>query len=110
MVGMATYPMGVNRIRLDNTEQTPVITDRVWSFVMVGDLIYYINISDNNALYRIRTDGTGNTKLDGSMFYGSISVVGDWIFATKGAPGTTMPQPPMFHRVRIDGTNFQVLD
>jgi hypothetical protein len=44
-----------------------------------GDWIYYVNDSDGYSIYKIRTDGSGRTKLndDNSQY---LNVVGDWIF------------------------------
>jgi len=101
---------GLSRIRLDGTGEMVIITDRVRDFIVDGDWIYYANFSDNRALYRIRTDGTGNMKLDDTIVYGALNIVGDWIYVQKTAMGMATPQPPILHKIRMDGTNLQVVD
>jgi tetratricopeptide (TPR) repeat protein len=44
-----------------------------------GDLIYYSNLSDNGYLYKIKTDGTGKTKLN-SENSSNINVVDGWVY------------------------------
>jgi len=101
---------GLARVRIDGTEEMTITTNRVGEFNVVGDWIYYSNISDNRALYKIRTDGTGNIKLDDTILYGAINIVGDWIYVQKTASGINIPQPPILHRIRTDGTDFQVVN
>lgn len=44
-----------------------------------GDWIYFANSSSYNSIYKMRKDGTSNTKLyDG--YCSSINVIGDWIY------------------------------
>lgn len=66
-----------------------------------GKWIYYISNGKVDSLYKIRTDGTGVTKLDSNedMFY--LNVVGDWIYY-----GTAINNGGSFalYKIRTDGT------
>jgi len=116
VLGGGEYPMGVRRVRLDNTGNEDIITDRVGGFNVVGDWIYYTNLSENYALYRIRTDGTGNERLNNSIMHGGVIVLGDWIYTMRmvkcpdGVYVDITSVPPILHKIRIDGTDFQVVD
>jgi len=62
-----------------------------------GEWIYYCTYSDGRKLYKIRTDGTGRTKLneDKSFF---INVVGDWIYYCNSSDDDKL------YKIRTDGT------
>jgi|GEM_PF-3583679 Bacterial Ig-like domain (group 4). len=62
-----------------------------------GDWIYYCNHSFNGALYKIKNDGTQNTKLnnDTSIY---INVYGEWVYYYNESDGGKL------YRVKIDGT------
>jgi hypothetical protein len=59
--------------------------DQALGMNIYGDWIYYTNASDGSKLYKIKTDGTGKSKVsDDSAFH--INIVGSWIFyQTYGA-------------------------
>jgi len=101
---------GLARVRIDGTEDMLITTDRVFDFIVDDDWIYYSNVFDNRALYRIRTDGTGNMKLDDTIIYGRLNIIGDWIYVQKTVMGMANVEPPILHKIRIDGTNLQVVD
>jgi hypothetical protein len=68
-----------------------------------GDWIYYSTVFVNGGkgnLYKIRTDGTGKTKLiDGRVLF--INVVGDWIYYVNiGVSGNNYD----LYKIRTDGT------
>lgn len=60
-------------------------SDQALGMNIYGGWIYYTNASDGNKLYKIKTDGTGKSKVsDDSAFH--INIVGSWIFyQTYGA-------------------------
>jgi hypothetical protein len=68
-----------------------------------GDWIYYSSYSvdsdgtDNYSLCKIRTDGTGKTKLSNIDSDNDINVVGDWIYYTNAS----------FYKMHTDGTDNQ---
>jgi len=50
------------------------------SFVLKGDWIYYYSMDySGNNLFKIRTDGTGGTRLDFNFIF-ELNIVGDWIY------------------------------
>ena len=73
------------------------------SFIKKGDWIYYINESDDNRIYKVRTDGTKKTRLtDFNVGSGCMQMSGDWIYFTSF--GNT-------YKIRTDGTNLtKILD
>lgn len=63
---------------------------------VIGDWLYYVNLSDNNQIYKITVDGTNRTKIsnDRAQF---INVIGDWIFYHIDNPSV--------YKIKTDGTN-----
>jgi len=45
----------------------------------VDDWIYYVNVSDNNKPYKIKTDGTSKTKIS-DEFVSNIFVLDDKLY------------------------------
>jgi hypothetical protein len=45
--------------------------------------IYYINNSDYDRLYKIKSDGTGNTKLSDENYVKNYSVAGNYIYFNR---------------------------
>ena len=61
-----------------------------------GDWIYYANIADQYALYKMKTDGTCKTRLCGDIaFY--INVSGGWVYYCSAVNNCDI------YRVRTDG-------
>ncbi|HEY9062021.1 MAG TPA: leucine-rich repeat protein [Pseudobacteroides sp.] len=54
---------GITSINFDGSSEMKIVQDKVYEIVLMGDYIYYINNSDKNTLYRVKTDGTSKTKL-----------------------------------------------
>jgi len=46
--------------------------------------LYFMNYSDKNALYRIKPDGTGETKVSDDMAY-YLNSYGDWLYYCNGS-------------------------
>lgn len=65
----------------------------------VGDWIYYSNGGDGNSLYKVRSDGSGKTKLT-STPASNIQVCGDWIIFTNCG----------LKKIKTDGTNEQKIE
>ena len=53
----------IYKIHVDGTGNTKIEADNFGTINVLGDWIYYFNRSDSASLYRIRTDGTQNQKL-----------------------------------------------
>ena len=69
----------------------------------MGDWIYYKDHNyDNGSLYRIRVDGTGNTRVIDSACF-AYSVVGDWVYYSGNSGESDL------WKIRTDGTGNQRL-
>ena len=55
------------RIRDDGTGNMRIGSSSCRSITIAGDWIYYINVSDGEKPYKIRTDGSGQTKLSNNV-------------------------------------------
>lgn len=67
------------------------------SSVMRDDWIYFMNFSDSNFLYKIKNDGTGETKVcDDTAYY--LNSYGDWIYYCNGSENGRL------YKIRPDGT------
>lgn len=65
----------------------------------IGNWIYYSNSSDGNTLYKVRSDGSGKTKLTSTPAV-NIQVCGDWVIFTNGN----------LRKIKTDGTNEQSIN
>ena len=62
-----------------------------------GDWVYFRNTSDNNALYKTRSDGSRIAKIgDDKVSY--LNVIGDWIYYCCENEGNTI------YKIRTDGS------
>lgn len=62
--GTGAYEKELFKIRVDGSEKTKLCEDMIWEEIEIYDgWIYYINLNDNNCIYRIKTDGTGKMKV-----------------------------------------------
>lgn len=102
----------VNKIKMDGTAKTQLLagssSDESISFATaVGDWIYYAtnnNMSSQSDIYKMHTDGSGNTKIIGktdseSLFLDSVNASNDWIYYHSVAGSTNY-----LSKVRTDGT------
>lgn len=78
--GIENSSTNIYRIRTDGSRNSQVCRDQATSMSMDGDWIYFDNKSYNNALYKIKTDGSGETKLRDSGIVGNMVVDGGWIY------------------------------
>lgn len=62
-----------------------------------GDWTYYCNVSDEYKLYKVKKDGTKNTKLNDDESW-AINIIEDWIYYENGSDGFKL------YRIRKDGT------
>jgi hypothetical protein len=65
--------------------------------------IYYTSNTDNNSLYKIRTDGTERTKLNSERSL-QINVVGDWVYYADDNIDDSGRNNGSVHKIRTDGT------
>lgn len=83
-VSAVTIPITIYRNTNDNSAvntvgNTPgnIANDAV--VAQQGDWIYYTDVSGDNYLYKIKTDGTGKTQLNNERTQ-NINVVGEWVY------------------------------
>ena len=67
-----------------------------------GNWIYYVNNSDSYKLYKIKTDGTGESKLSDDMPK-YINVLGDWIYYSNDSDAGKL------YKIKTDGTGKAML-
>lgn len=65
-----------------------------------GGFIYYSNYSDNQNLYKMKADGSSNTKLNSDGGVSHINVLGDWIYYS-GNDGK-------LYRMKVDGSQKSI--
>ncbi len=68
------------------------------SIVQQGDWIYFANNNDESKLYKMKSDGSGITKLSDDRYVSHINVVGGWVYYTNGGDGI------MIYKIRTDGS------
>jgi len=59
--------------------------------------LYFANYEEDGILYKVRLDGTGETKL-GSRQASKINIAGGWIFYQNGL------EPNSFYKMKLDGS------
>ena len=98
---------GLYKIRIDGTDKQKLYDDECEWINVSGDWIYcrIYDYGDVKAfgpkLHKIKIDGTGKQKLSDDDC-SDINVVGDWVYYTK--------DESELYRVRIDGTDRQLVD
>lgn len=65
--------------------------------------IYYITLSDDNKIYKMRTNGTKKTKLSEDQSY-TINIAGDWIYYQN------MSDDGKPYKMRPHGSERQIVD
>jgi hypothetical protein len=91
------------KMRPDNSDRTKISDDKCQYINVIGDWIFYCNLSDNNKLYKIRANGRDRTKIsdDGC---GYINVIGDWIFYCN------VSNEYIIYKIKTDGSSRTWLD
>jgi len=72
----------LSKMHINGKHKERISDDSCLFINVMDDWIYYSNVSDNNYLYGIRTDGTERTKLNDD-YSENVSVVGDWIYYSR---------------------------
>lgn len=70
---------GIYKERSDGKDRIKIAEDEAWYLNVVGDWIYFVNVSDAYSLYKVKIDGTQKTKMN-SEITSDLNVVGDWIY------------------------------
>jgi hypothetical protein len=108
--------LGIKRARTDGTKIETLSFGATNHMVVIGDWIYYTYYPSWDSLidgvYKMRTDGTGNTKLINADGHDSIGFIvdGDWIYYTLsrggfyGTNGGWITVESSVNKVRTDGT------
>lgn len=92
------------RTNIDGTGKTLVLSDKTDSINVTGGFIYYSNDSDNSRLYKVKTDGSGRTKItDSRVFSSSINVVDNTIFFMASEENPMLGN--RMHTIKTDGSN-----
>jgi len=95
------------RVNYDWAEPTKILDDTAEGINIVGDWIYYINLSDGHKLYKARKDGTQRMMLHDERC-STIYVQGDWIyFSTWFVVGGKIDGD--LYKMKIDGSNKEKL-
>ena len=111
---------------INGSKTMELFPDSAMDIVVKGEWIYFIysvvNEKEKCPIYKIKTDGTGLTKVtDNSVI--TFSVVGDWIYYMSAEIIIDEPDdddytwdsdwsayPDGYGRIKIDGTNDEELD
>ncbi len=101
-------PNGLYKVNADGTGLAPVLTaadataPAIYDFEVVGDYIYYGNITDNT-IERVNTDGTGRvTLVTGASFPNGIDVTDEAIYWSEFTTG-------LIRRCDLSGGNVATL-
>ncbi len=87
----------IYKINIDGTGLKKVCNDEALYIRVVGDWIYYVNLSDNSKLYKIRTSGLDRTKISDDTVNNFV-VSDGWIYYINNSDRGT------FYRITTDGT------
>ena len=75
-----------------------------------GDWIYFRNDADSSKLYKVRTDGSGKTKLCDDKIYWLI-ILGNWIYYGVFFPALCAnAELELIYKIRMDGTERQEIN
>jgi hypothetical protein len=95
---------GLYRVYIDGTNRTKLTDNKCGPiFIVANDWVYYINLDNNNYIYKMSIDGSENAIFisDSSEY---INIKEDWIFYTNQNDGETI------YRVRADGTGREKIN
>ncbi|MGE5474832.1 MAG: DUF5050 domain-containing protein [Ignavibacteriales bacterium] len=98
---------GIYKERLDGKSRTKLCDDEAWYLNVVGEWIYFANISDAYSLYKVKIDGTEKTKMN-SEIVSDLNVVGEWIYyiETQRVQTTNgLDDYTNLWKIKTDGTN-----
>jgi hypothetical protein len=102
------------KMKTDGSEQTRICNDQVGSFAVSGEWIYYdlfktaeVKMS-SDALYRIRTDGSGKMKLADVKWAENLKVQGDWLYYDYLEENNKRVTSSLY-RIKTDGTENSLI-
>ena len=80
---------GIYRSPLDNIIDQEKLSDaEAYEILVHGDYLYYLNVKDNNALYRVSLIDKSEELIDSSYFT-SMNIIGDCLYLCRGVMGYT---------------------
>lgn len=92
--------VGISKISINEEEVhhlTSTDNDGVYSLNLVDNVLYYINVYDNFAIYKVNTDGTGREKLvDSDVRF--LQVKDNWMYYTNFGDDS-------LYKAKLDGTS-----
>ena len=94
---------GVYKIKLDGTSRTKLTNYSVTSINVVDEYIYYVK-SDNSRIYRMQTNGTGDSQI-GDWYTYKMNIAGDWIYSEENMAW----RYSFLSRVNKDGSNYGIM-
>ncbi|WP_052314851.1 cell wall-binding repeat-containing protein [Desulfosporosinus meridiei] len=90
---------------IDGTGKREVTSDAAGALNVHNSWIYYSNKADGYKLYKVKLDGTSRTKLTDKDEVSAITIVGDWVFFTRGL--SVMSMDPSVYMMKQDGSKLQ---
>ena len=112
-LNIAEEDYGLYRCKPDGTGLEKVSGQVKYTFFIADDWIYYCERDDaeseENALYKMRIDGSDNTLIYGDIHNQNIylNYMGGWIYFKNADEQGDLPE---LHRIRTDGTGLQKID
>ncbi len=117
----------LNRMNLDGTSKTQISNVEPYGFMIssdsneidisysfeenvfvIADWIYYSNKCDGNKVYKIRTDGTNNTKISDCAAR-IKEIVGDYIYFIGILDSSDQTKLSKYCRIKTDGSTLTIL-
>lgn len=95
----ACSPTGSSSRKMGNTNSN--ISNGGMS-VMHDGWLFFMNYSDKSALYKVKHDGTGESKVSDDMAY-YLNSYGDWIYYCNGSDGNKI------YKMKPDGTERSIV-
>ncbi|KPU44461.1 N-acetylmuramoyl-L-alanine amidase LytC precursor [Oxobacter pfennigii] len=83
-----TGDTAIYKSKSDGTGDEILIAPRAYKAAVLGDFVYYCNGLDGYKLYRIRTDGSENIRLDDDNRSYGFNLAGDWLYYMNSSKGS----------------------
>lgn len=69
----------IKKVKLDGTEGASLLPGKARDLLVAGGRVFYIDMSDDNHIYRMKTDGSGRTRLN-DLYSQGLLADGDWLY------------------------------
>ena len=100
-VATTTYETCI--MNLDGTERKSLTGERLYSINVVDDYIYYVN--SNKAIYKVKIDGTENTKVSDEVQAYNMNIINNKIFYMNYSDSTQ--NKISIYSMNLDGTDIK---